>query len=602
VTGEAGSLDAPPRALADPQAAATPASDPASTTEPVPATVAAPDAFRYRVVIDAPAPLQSLIARTVGLVRWQDYADMTSALFDRIVREAVTQSSDAAASLGWFSATTDINVDTSTAPATVTLRVVTGAPTIIRSVNLDVEGPAATDVPLGVDAIARMRNEWLLAPGDTFTQAGWDTAKNRAVFTLDSSGYPATQITASEAFIDPYALAGDLTMTLASGPLFHFGDLLIQGLVRYPPSLVQNFSTLKRGDRYDARALDQFVRRLNGSGYFASVQATIDTNPEHAEDAPVTLAVIEAPTKRLELGLGFSTDTLFRVSARYTDVNSDDHGLQFAADLRIEQKLQSGSLQWVWPPDDSHWITSTTTEVERTDIENLITETASIGARRQTVDERDNWTWGAAMYFDNQRPLDAPAIRSHALYPSVVRTWRRTDDLIAPTRGYNFSLEIGGGIPGASTLGFGRVIAQWAGWYPINRDWAATARAEGGAVFASSREGVPSALLFRTGGDTTVRGYAYESLGVQSGSAIVPGRYYAVASGEVVRWINQSWGIAGFVDAGNAVDAPSELSNLALGYGLGARVRTPIGPFRLDVAYGQEDHRVRLHMSVGLSF
>jgi translocation and assembly module TamA len=146
------------------------------------------------------------------------------------------------------------------------------------------------------------------------------------------------------------------------------------------------------------------------------------------------------------------------------------------------------------------------------------------------------------------------------------------------------------------------VIAQWAGWYPISRDWAATARVEGGAVFASSRDGVPSALLFRTGGDTTVRGYAYESLGVQSGSAIVPGRYYAVVSGEVVRWINPSWGIAGFVDAGNAVDEPSQLSNLALGYGLGARVRTPIGPFRLDVAYGQEDHSVRLHMSVGLSF
>jgi translocation and assembly module TamA len=39
-----------------------------------------------------------------------------------------------------------------------------------------------------------------------------------------------------------------------------------------------------------------------------------------------------------------------------------------------------------------------------------------------------------------------------------------------------------------------------------------------------------------------------------------------------------------------------------MGYGIGARVRTPIGPFRLDLAYGQQSHQVRLHFSVGLTF
>ena len=32
------------------------------------------------------------------------------------------------------------------------------------------------------------------------------------------------------------------------------------------------------------------------------------------------------------------------------------------------------------------------------------------------------------------------------------------------------------------------------------------------------------------------------------------------------------------------------------------RIRTPIGPFRLDVAYGEEAKSVRLHFSVGLTF
>jgi translocation and assembly module TamA len=118
---------------------------------------------------------------------------------------------------------------------------------------------------------------------------------------------------------------------------------------------------------------------------------------------------------------------------------------------------------------------------------------------------------------------------------------------------------------------------------------------------ASTRDGIPSTLLFRTGGDTTVRGYAFESLGVDQGNAVVGGRYYAVGSVEAIRWIGESWGLAAFVDAGNAVDSLPDF-RFALGYGIGGRVRTPLGPFRLDIAYGQDVHELRLHFSVGLSF
>ena len=162
-------------------------------------------------------------------------------------------------------------------------------------------------------------------------------------------------------------------------------------------------------------------------------------------------------------------------------------------------------------------------------------------------------------------------------------------------------LQGGGGIPGASTRGFGRVLGRFSAWLPINRVSELQLRAEGGAVLSPTRDGIPSTLLFRTGGDNTVRGYAFESLGVQDGDAVVPGRYYAVANVDAIRWIGESWGVAAFVDAGNATDSLTDF-HLALGYGIGARVRTPLGPFRLDVAYGQDVHKVRVHFSVGLTF
>ena len=82
---------------------------------------------------------------------------------------------------------------------------------------------------------------------------------------------------------------------------------------------------------------------------------------------------------------------------------------------------------------------------------------------------------------------------------------------------------------------------------------------------------------------------------------MLPARYYGVGSIEATRWISESWGIAAFVDAGNAFD-DGRISRIALGYGIGARVKTPIGPFRLDVAYGERSRQVRLHFSVGVAF
>ena len=74
-----------------------------------------------------------------------------------------------------------------------------------------------------------------------------------------------------------------------------------------------------------------------------------------------------------------------------------------------------------------------------------------------------------------------------------------------------------------------------------------------------------------------------------------------MVSVDAIRWIDTFWGLGVFVDAGNAVDSLSD-ANLAVGYGVGARVRTPLGPFRLDVAYGQEQRQVRVQFSVGLTF
>ena len=267
----------------------------------------------------------------------------------------------------------------------------------------------------------------------------------------------------------------------------------------------------------------------------------------------------------------------------------------------METKLSSGSIRFVLPPASGGWLDSFTAGLERTDIENLVTRTAGVSWRRRSIDETSTPAFGAGYYVDQQLPTGSPTENSHALYVNGEYTWRLVDNLLQPERGYMANVQLGAGVPGASTRGFGRLIGKVAVWWPLARNTSLFARADVGAVLADSRDGIPSNFLFRTGGDTTVRGYAFDSLGVPLGEAIVGGRYYTAASVEVTRWIGENWGLATFVDAGNAVDSLHDL-HLALGYGVGGRFRTPIGPFRVDVAYGQDAHSVRVHFSVGLSF
>ncbi len=576
----------------------------ATTAAPGASPATVPARISYRVVIDAPADLRATLEQGLDLVRWQSFADMTEDVLERLMREAVDQVKQAAATDGYFSAGVDIAIAPGAgpdAPRTLTVTVHPGEPTRVTSVRVHVTGAAATDVPDGTTAIAKAQSEWRLPVGEVFRQATWDEAKRKAIAAIAASPYAAATLVRSEARIDPDAHSAELDVEIASGVPFRVGHLDIQGLRRYDVSLVRNFSTITVGERYSEARLEQFIRRLNGVGYFSSVQARIDADPAHADDAAIDIRVIEAPPKRLEGGLFFSTDTKVRANIRYTDVDVDRHASQLYVDGRVDSKIQSFGVRLARPPTDRGWLDSYGAKVERTDISGLVTQTATLGVRRRSLEEHDVVAYAATYYDDLQEPEGAPRQHSYATFLEYGRTWRDVDDLLAPTRGFVLDATLGGGPPGASTKAFGRGVVKFAAWHPVGRVDALEFRAEAGAVLANSRDGIPSALLFRTGGDTTVRGYAFESLGVQQGDATVGGRYYALASIEATHYFTPVWGLAAFVDAGNANDDLASFRP-AYGYGAGLRVKSPIGPVRVDIAYGQQTAQVRLHMSVGLSF
>ena len=104
-----------------------------------------------------------------------------------------------------------------------------------------------------------------------------------------------------------------------------------------------------------------------------------------------------------------------------------------------------------------------------------------------------------------------------------------------------------------------------------------------------------------------MRGYAYRSIGIPLGGDWVgPGRIMAVGSVEWQRPILQERypGLLEhtlFVDVGGVANHASDL-RANWGVGTGLRLLTPVGPMELDLAYGLQSKRFRLHMSVGINF
>ena len=97
----------------------------------------------------------------------------------------------------------------------------------------------------------------------------------------------------------------------------------------------------------------RYQRRLAVTGHFASVQATLDADPALAAGAPVAVSVIEAMPRRIDVNLGFSTDTRLLFGVAYTDNDFFDEAFRFHTNLRLESLRQGLTASVERPPGRS---------------------------------------------------------------------------------------------------------------------------------------------------------------------------------------------------------------------------------------------------------
>jgi translocation and assembly module TamA len=624
-------LGTPPAARAQaPEAASAPASAAsaaASAPAPVEAPVVTPPPAPRPVSIDAPAPLKDLLAVNLDLSR---AARLTgeSALDDgewaRLVATAPAQVRELAATEGFFEPT--VTIDTADdAARTIRVHVQPGRQAAIDRVTLQFDGDLDRAATAG-DAAARateadLQGAWPMPAGTPFRNAAWSNAKSQWLARLRARGYGAATWSGTSASVDPATHAVHLFLVVDSGPQFRAGNLMIEGLERQPELTVRNLAGFEAGAPLEETRLLDYQDRLQRTGLFDQVSVTYDPDPMQAGHATVNVHVHEQRLQQNTIAAGISTNTGPRISLAYVNRLPFGQPVTLANQLVWGRDEQSLGVDLTGHPDANFnsWLTGLFVDRVVTATDVTETERARVGRTRDTTRlER-------LQFMQVERSVQCTVVGcvdARAVSVDQHTVWRRLDSVVLPTDGWTLSTQVGVGWAGGPQSEYGpftRLYGRYTQYWPLPSNWYATGRVELGQVFVKRNVNVPEPELFRAGGDDSVRGYPYLSLaptislppassggiGGGTGSLLtVGGKSLVTLSAEIAHPISDRlpgvwW--AAFVDAGRAATRFTDLK-LAVGPGVGVRWRSPVGPLRIDWAWGEELHRGRVSVSIGIAF
>lgn len=557
----------------------------------------------YQVEIEAPAPLEKLLENHLDIIKWRENPRMSPGEWKRLSTEATQQIKDLLATEGYFSPSIQLQSTQNNNVYITKFNIEPGSPVLISNVTITFTGDI-TQQPANVPPNQQqIRAEWPLKSGMPFTQDAWTDAKRSLLTKLLIYRYPNASITDTKAIIDADKQTASLQVNVDSGNSIRFGEIYIEGLQRYPETIVHNLNPIKANEVYSQAQLLTFQTRLQESGYFSVVEVTSDARAASQQEtplAPIKVKVTENQSVKLSTGVGYSTNTGVRTQLTVDHLNLFNRNWRTTTSLRLEEKLQSISGVIRLPTTANGYRDSATAATTRTEIEGQTTTVTQAGIKRAWGTLKREQYVGANILSEHVKLDNADSESNYAATLGYGITLRRTDNNLNPTRGYMLNAQFNAApFPSLSSGTFLQSYFKTHAYYPVTNSTQLIARAELGMV--SGKNSAPAAFLFRAGGDQSVRGYGYQSLGITEGDAIVGGRYLTTGSIELIQWLTPEWGAAIFADFGNAANTIKDLKPV-YGYGLGVRWKSPVGPIGADIAYGEETKEYRMHFNIGVIF
>jgi len=566
------------------------------------------------VVIDPggvpPVALQSIVGAVNAITRLaedQDVGEIT-----RLRRRARDATLSALQTQGYFSAKVTLEAGHDAGGETWNIAIEPGPRTEVDTVDLSFTGGIAQAE--FADRIESLRQSWPLTRGMPFINETWSSGKENLIDGVRGEDFFLARVVESQATVTAETAKADLRVAIDSGPRVRLGEMNATGLKRVPPELIAHYIRYAPGDPYNQAQMDQWQQDLQSTSFFRGAFVSLDSDPKHRTylpngdvQMPLMVRVSEAPAWRFSSSLGVDSDNGVRVESLYRQNIVWGQPVWIETGIGVDKNRQRAFYDVHFVPTPSGYKDSVGALYNHSDIQGLDNTRVGIGWKRKQerkaagasrVEYETQWALIAA--YDKTKIEGAVGFE----VPTLVGTWqwlrRDVDNKYDPRQGNLIDVGLGAGVTLDKREPFYRSSLRAQHWWPVGKRDTFTVRAEVGKVW-SQTDRLPEDFGYRTGGARTIRGYAFQSIGLPRGNAVVGAPALAVASVEYMHYFNEHFGMDVFVDAGDAAASFGQMK-LAVGYGVGALVRTPAGPFSIDLAYGQRDHNVRVHFSLGIAF
>jgi outer membrane protein insertion porin family len=470
----------------------------------------------------------------------------------------------------------------------------------------------------------------------------------------------------------------NITFTVEEGPQSIIDHVFITGNERTKSTVVQRELKIQPGKPLGLADLTETRRRLSALGLFRRIQITPVPHGDPSK-TDVVILVEESPQTTIGFGGGVQVDRVLRTSEAGAAPN-EQYEFAPRGFFEVGRRNLGGTNRSVnlytrlslRPNSDAsnprrfgfseYRIIGTYTEPRALKNYGDLTATAAVeqGVRTgfnfsrkgfnaefthrlsQTIRGSARYSLGTTRIFDFDESLPDsdkaqidrvfPQVRLSAFSAAASRDTR--DNLLEPQRGTFFSAD---GTLAArnigSAVGYGKTFLQGFVYRNLGKPGfvfaggarlglargfprlAQTVDAHGNPITVTLRD-LPASERFFAGGDTTIRGFAIDSVGVPE--TITPQGFPLGGDGEIILnaelrtpRIGPVGGVV-FVDGGNvfAHAADLDITELRGSVGAGLRVKTPIGPVRFDIGFklarrtigGSLEPGYAVHFSIGQAF
>ena len=550
-----------------------------------------------------------LKAAIVSEVDLSDYAsrDVSDAQVRRLYQSALSNAKSALKPYGYYDASVDGDLKQVGNDWHVTLHVKTGEPVRITKVDLQLDQTASSIKP-----IRHARHEIERLKGQILNDGTYTTLKDNLSAELTAHGFLGAKLVTHKVLVTRADHSAVVKLAWQAGPRYRFGKVDFEGS-QFAPGFLQRYVPFKHGDYFTQSDLLALQQSLDGADYFSVVNVLPKVNDAGHGTVDVEVQLKPAPRSIYTGGVFVGTDTGFGVQGGVERRWVNRHGHKWKNKLVAAQRLKTLSSLYVIPlpgPNER----SLNFGVNLRDANLPTSRSRTIELVGNETRQWHGWTRELGLHAlsgtftvgqHNNEPISDPGIErgtSTLVYAQASLTRKKADNPDFVRHGWRVELlarSTAGSLLSTTRLTQATADAKWI--TSFGRTNRLILRGSFGASSVGDFSQLPPQLRFFAGGDQSIRGYGYQTVGPRNSyGRVVGGRDLLVASTTVEHYFTHDWGMAAFVDAGNAFDNTS--FSPAIGAGLGVRWRSPVGLIRLDLGTpirNQYRHGIELHLVIG---